>query len=77
MYDNARFTMPEFLALDRLYQSLDRRSAISGVRLESVGESATPGGALVWRKRIVFESGHGNRAFMLDKDGTSEPVSEQ
>jgi len=76
MYDHARFTMPEYHALDRLYQSLDRRSAISGVRIESVGESARPGGALIWRKRIIFESGHGNRTFMLDKDGTSEPVDE-
>jgi hypothetical protein len=74
MYDSANLSREQFDALYRLFSSLDKPSSISGVKLFSTGVSDRPGGALTWYLGVEFLSGHGNRAFHVDKDGTSAPI---
>jgi hypothetical protein len=68
-------TRPQFDALYRLFESLDRRSSISGVSFSTSKWSDTPGGALNNELlRVEFLSGHGNRGFHIDREGNSAPI---
>jgi len=72
MYGAVSLTRAQFDALDRLFNSLDHRSSISGVKIGTLMTNHR--GVAEFYRVVTFESGRGNRAFHVDEDGNSAPV---